>query len=343
MTATATAIAAAPGAGPRGDARPSRTKRVRPAATDHVSRTAPLMGGTVSIHLGLADPFDPEERDRARGDADRVLLRLGAWADRLTRFAETSDLSRLNADPRAWVTVRPTLATLLDWGRQAEGLTGGIVDIALLDARLAAEADSPPLEPRHGASAASRAWGIDRLPRGSRVWRSPGVRFDLDGVAKGWLADRAIERLDRYSAVAVDADGDVAVRLAPGRSWRFAVGDPRGARASMLVLELAAPDAAVRSYGLATSGTSVHRWVRDGVRAHHLIDPRTGRPAVTDVVQATVLAGSAREAELLAKTAVILGSQAALAALDRPAVAAAVLLTEDDEVLLTPATLEFVA
>ena len=84
-------------------------------------------------------------------------------------------------------------------------------------------------------------------------------------------------------------------------------------------------------FGLATSGTSIHRWVREGVPAHHLIDPRTARPAVTDIVQATVVASSAREAEIFAKAAVILGSDAALAALDRPGVLGAIVLTERGE------------
>ena len=77
--------------------------------------------------------------------------------------------------------------------------------------------------------------------------------------------------------------------------------------------------------------------------AHHLIDPRTGASARTDVVQATVLARTAREAEALAKTAVILGSDAALETLDRPGVDGAILLTEAGDLLLTPGTLRWLA
>ena len=97
------------------------------------------------------------------------------------------------------------------------------------------------------------------------------------------------------------------------------------------------------TFGLATSGTSVHRWTVDGRRSHHLIDPRTGRPALTDLVQATILAGSAREAEAIAKTAVIVGSEAALERLDRAGIHAAILLTERGDVLVTPSTLGWLA
>ncbi|HQU01555.1 MAG TPA: FAD:protein FMN transferase, partial [Acetobacteraceae bacterium] len=61
----------------------------------------------------------------------------------------------------------------------------------------------------------------------------------------------------------------------------------------LAILTLAA-DRGPRSWGVATSGTSVHRWPTAFGETHHLIDPRTRRPASTDVVQATVVAGSAR-------------------------------------------------
>ena len=333
-----------PGADRGGEALPRRREKPRTPAPDLVSRTQASMGGLVGVHLGLGEAADPATRRQAVRDADRVLDRVAAWAARLTRFTRTSDLSRLNADARNQVPVRPTLAALLDWGREAEGMTGGIVDIALLDARLAAEVGD--LERDAGgrdAGAASRAWAVDRLSRGSRVRRRHGVRFDLDGVAKGWLADRAVALLGRYHSVAVDADGDLAIRLGPGRRWRFRVLDPRDSDARLIDLELAAAPGASRSFGLATSGTSIHRWVREGVPAHHLIDPRPARPAVTDIVQATVVASSAREAEIFAKAAVILGSDAALAALDRPGVLGAIVLTERGELLLTPGAVALAA
>ena len=88
---------------------------------------------------------------------------------------------------------------------------------------------------------------------------------------------------------------------------------------------------------MATSGTSVHRWqLADGRVTHHLIDRRTGYPAATDVVQATIVAPSASEAEMIAKSAVILGSSAALPFLGRSAALAAVLLLESGDLVSLP-------
>ncbi len=281
-----------------------------------------------------------------------MLHRISAWADRLTRFSAASELSRLNDDPRTTVPVGPTLAAVLDWGRYAEGLTGGIVDIGLLEARLAAErprewdASTGRADPDR-ASPASRSWSFERQPRGANVRRPVGLRFDLDGVGKGWLADRAIDRLASYPSAVVDADGDIAIRLGPATAWSFGIADPRVDGRDVAVLDLTCRGEAARGddgrFGLATSGTSVHRWGDATRPSHHLIDPRTGRPAVTDIVQATVLARTAREAEALAKAAVILGSIAAADFLDRDGVDGALLLTVDHELLIHPATMRWLA
>ena len=306
------------------------------------------MGGRVGVHVS---PAAGVSACAAAAEAGDLLHRISAWADRLTRFTTTSELVRLNDDPRTEVPVGPTLAAVLDWARQAEGLTDGIVDIGLLDARLAAEPGAASDNgrgggPFDGPSRASRSWSLDRQPRGAVVRRPAGLRFDLDGIGKGWLADRALDRLVRHPAAVVDADGDVAIRLDAGVTWSFGIADPRLDGLDLAVLHLTGRGGSGPNdgrFGLATSGTSVHRWDRDGRGTHHLIDPRTGRSAVTDVVQATVLAGTAREAEVLAKAAVILGSAAGYELLDRVGVDGAVLLTDKAELLIHPATLRWLA
>lgn len=303
---------------------------------------ARAMGGRLGIHLATgADDADTAARD-ARRAAGRVL----AWSRLLTRHDPTSPLMRLNDDPRATVPVRPTLAAALAWADDAGRMTGGLVDVTRLAERLAAESGGDALAGPGGPAAPRAAgWRIDvDGPRRTRITRTPSTRFDLDGIGKGWIADRALRLLERHPGAVVDADGDVAVRVAPGDRWEIGVADPRGADDLLAVIVLAdvpgAPGRGRRTWGVATSGTSVHRF---GPGAHHLIDPRTGRPARTDVVQATVLASGAATAEAFAKSAVILGSVAGLDFLDRAGVAGAILLLEDGRVLALPRTSAFLA
>ena len=296
-----------------------------------VKWSSPQMGGRLEIAIAT----DSHRSAAAKMAARRTGQRVGAWAGRLSRFSDTSDLSMLNATADSPVAVRPTLGTMLRWAAVASDQTNGIVDATLLDARLAAETGTGPTVVDAGD------WAIRPVGRSAVLSRSAGVRFDLDGLAKGWLADRAANLLSRWPGVAVDADGDIALRAAKGMEWLVDVADPRlaGTRATapLTTLRLRGGTNWCRSYGIATSGTSIHRWqLGHGREAHHLIDPRTRRPAETDILQATVVAPSASAAEVIAKAAVIVGSRDALGYLSRSPALAAILLLESGELACLP-------
>ncbi|MGD0122343.1 MAG: FAD:protein FMN transferase [Candidatus Limnocylindrales bacterium] len=300
-----------------------------------VSYTTTAMGGRLAIHLEAHGRADEAQRD-----SRRLVARVDRWAARLTRHTEISDLAKLNADPSSSVAVGPVLAAALMAGMHASDASEGFTDITLLDARLAAEGKSDLV-------AASRLgeWQIVRRPRGAAVIRRPfGLRFDLGGIGKGWIADRALALLGSWPSAVVDADGDLAVRCSPGECWDIGIEDPRTDGVNLAVLRLTAvPGGAPTRWGVATSGTSIHRWNLGGTVSHHLIDPRTGRPARTDVVQATVVAETALRAEALAKAAVIAGSVEGFALLERARVRGAVLLTTRNEVQALPVTLPLLA
>jgi thiamine biosynthesis lipoprotein len=122
------------------------------------------------------------------------------------------------------------------------------------------------------------------------IARPPGVRLDLGGSAKGFIADRAAALLG--DPCAVDCGGDVRVRGTHGVSVANPFGG--GPVASITLCDGAA----------ATSGIDARLW---GRTAHHLLDPATGAPAWTGVVSATAIAPTAVEAEALAKAALLAG------------------------------------
>ncbi len=300
------------------------------------------MGGRLEVHVAA----DPGLDRLAAADAARAARRIRAWSMPLSRHEPSSALMTLNADPRSDVPVRPALAAALAAAAVASDLTGGIVDATLLDARLAAEAGEGPSGSRpdgREAGGAGRTWSLHPGPRTGRatVRRAASVRFDLGGIGKGLLADRALALLDAHPGALVDADGDISIRVAAGDTWQIAVGDPRDPGLALAIVELPGPGRGGEisgRFGLATSGTTVHRWGSPSSGRHHLIDPRTGRPAVTDIVQATVLAGTARTAEALAKAAVVLGAAGGVDLLTRTGALGAVLLLEDGRTVALPGT-----
>ena len=84
---------------------------------------------------------------------------------------------------------------------------------------------------------------------------------------------------------------------------------------------------------MATSGTDHRRWLKGGVLQHHIIDPRSGEAAQTDLVSVTVIAPDVMQAEAAAKVALILGSQAGMQWLeDRPEICG-VLALQDGQLL----------
>lgn len=284
------------------------------------------MGGGLRLLVASATT----DGDAAENDLRRVAGRVDAWARRLTRFDVTSDLAALNADPgRSPAPLRPTIAGALTHARHMAEATEGTVDVTLLDERIAAETGERP------PASARPAWWLGGKGRRVDLIRDGAARFDLDGVAKGWLADRALGLLDAYPYALVDADGDVAVRASWFAGWSIAVADPHDDRRELARLRVPHGWPLAR-FGVATSGTSVHRWPGSDGPSHHLIDPRTGRPARTDVVQATVVAESTGLAEALAKSAVIRGSSDGLELLARAGAWAALLLLEDGDLLATP-------
>lgn len=208
------------------------------------------------------------------------------------------------------------LLAALRRARSYVALTGGLFDPAIGGALIAHGYDRSfapgALDRAVGANDVSAAH-FDDLQMNRRrgtISIPPGLRLDLGGMIKGYTCDRAAELLPSPSFV--DAGGDAFMRGAgpDGDGWIVDVEDPRDAQ--RVLVSVRARDCAV-----ATSSPNRRRWTLGGVSAHHLIDPRTQRPACSDVEQATVFAPSAELAEVLAKTALVLGGHEARAVLER--------------------------
>lgn len=285
--------------------------------------TFPAMGSRVRL---LGSPGAP------LGAARALVEDLEA---RLTRFDPESELSRVNADPRAAV---PASAALRDAVRAALAgavATDGLADPTLLGAVVRAGyarslvghpraelrealAAAPP--PRGAAPSAAADWREVRIDDGAgTIVRPPGVRLDLGGSAKGLAADRAVALLAPHGPCAADIGGDLRVH---GQHDVHVANPLTGHPARTLEL---------RDDAVATSGIDKRLWWDTAGRpAHHLLDPSTGLPAWTGVLTATARAPSAALAEALAKAAVLAGPERGHALLAHHG---GVLITVDGEVI----------
>jgi thiamine biosynthesis lipoprotein len=254
---------------------------------------------------------------------------------RLSRFRPESELMRFNARAGEWVTVSEVLFANLSAAKHAARLTDGDFNPLVLPALIANgydrtfEALAVP-ETRCPIPAAD--WHGIELRSPTREVRIPsGCAVDLGGSAKGWTAEQVADDLAAHGACLVNFGGDLVGRGAPQDlpGWEVAVADPF---ASTPLGSLWLRDAS-----FVTSGVDFRRWIgRDGSTHHHIIDPRSGRSAETDVLTVTVHHPSAVTAEAYAKAVLLRGAGDGLIWLQSRWDASGLVVREDGAVLAAP-------
>ena len=205
-------------------------------------------------------------------------------AQRLTRFSEDSELSQLNAHPGEWRPISDEFASVLHAALDAYAMSRGLVNAAVLPSMMAI-GYSRPLAMGAGPATLEEAMPLPALPDVLEL--RPGearvtAGLDLGGIAKGWMADGLAGILGPGCLVNLGGD------LRANGEW------PVDVAGTALLL---------RDQAAATSSVRKRCWGD----VHHLIDPRTGLPARTGVSDVSVVTNTAFEAEVVAKTALLLG------------------------------------
>ena len=282
-------------------------------ALDRVWRRAnvPMMGTIADV---LVD-----------GDAEHVAATFATLRDievRCSRFDPDSELNQLLRRPEEWVTVSEPLFAALRWSVRLWRETDGLFDPTVRSAleawgydvtfrKIAPPATAPDHAPAPGLGGVRLA--AERLA----VWIPAGVPIDLGGIGKGLAADRAAAAACHAGAAGaiVSIGGDMAVAGdVPNGGWHVPLVDPVDDR----VLE----HHPLSAGGIVMSTTALRRWKVGDVDVHHLVDPRTGRPADGDLRSDAVAAASAARAEAFAKAAIVAGRDHAREMLRRAGVRA---------------------
>lgn len=275
-------------------------------ASGWLVRDESIMGTAIRVELWSDDPV----AGSAAIDAVMQEMHRIDWA--MSPHKPQSELSRINRE----AAERPVRLSEEMWGlvQQAVAfsrLSGGAFDItyasvgALYDYR----AGTGPSEAQREQARALIGWEhllLDPYARSLRFGR-PGMRIDLGGFAKGHAVDNGVAILRRHGIrnAMVSAGGDSHVLGdRRGRPWTVAIRDPRHADGLVAVLPL-------EDVAISTSGDYERFFERDGVRHHHLIDPRTGR-SPDRVRSVTILAADGLTSEALSKTVFVLGVERGL-------------------------------
>ena len=248
--------------------------------------------------ISVIGPVDEDIETAAR----KVRAIFASQEQRFSRFRSDSELSRVNERAGEVTEISSDFEKVLRAALDAAARTDGSFDPTVLPELVAAGYDrdfSLVRQVSHTSqSAPSRVagrWREVRLCHRS-MWMPKGMALDFGGIAKGWTADGAAEASD-LSWVLVDAGGDMRLCGRPDGPLPIAIGDPLEIGSVIAYLELT-------EGALATSNVTKRSW---GPGLHHLIDPCSGLPSQSPVVQATTWAGTCAAAEVSAKSVVIGG------------------------------------
>jgi thiamine biosynthesis lipoprotein len=232
-----------------------------------------------------------------------------------SRFRADSELTRVNAAGGRPVVVSDRFLEALAVALRAARITDGLVDPTVgtamrtigYDGDFASiDRDGPPLRVRVGHVPGWHTIETDVLR--STVRLPAGVELDFGATAKALCVDRAAREIGNATntGVMVSLGGDLAVG-GPIRKqgWPVFVTDDHAA----------SPDGAgqrirIDAGGLATSGTTVRRWVRGDRSLHHVVDPATGLPAHEHWRTASVTAASCVDANIASTAAIVMGADA---------------------------------
>ena len=273
-------------------------------------RNLAVMGTELELKVLGEDPAKLEiALDAATAEIRRVEDVMTDW--------RPSPLTRLNEMAGAGpIVVEPELAQLIQHGLEIGYLTEGAFDISYAGAGVLWDFKrTPPQIPSAEAIEASlshvdyRRVHVD-LEENS-VLLPEGMRLGLGGIAKGYGIDRAMAILLEHGIEhgMVSAGGDLKVLGRKfGELWQIAIRHPRDRERVLAVLP-------VSNTCVMTSGDYERFFIHDGVRYHHILDPRTGRPA-TGCMSATVVAQNAAYADSLATALCVLGPEEGIALVD---------------------------
>ena len=312
----------------------STDRSTPPAHEAHiVARSGLAMGSELSLMAWTAD------EDVANRAFDAVFAEFDRLDHLLSVWKEGSDILRLNAAAGDHpVPVGKDTREVLGVARQISEWTDGLFDVTFGALSDVWKFDQDQDDSIPSAEAIAR-----RLPlidyrklvvdeqAGTAFLQTKGMRAHLGGIGKGYAVEHAegILRRAGLKDFSIQAGGDLYVAGRRGdRAWRLGIADPRAPDGEIFArVELS--DAT-----FSTSGDYERFFIKDGVRYHHILDPRTGQPArlsrsVTIVSKRPVLADG------LSTGVFLLGPEKGMALVERLPDVEAVIVGADNVVRIS--------
>ncbi len=224
-----------------------------------------------------------------------------------------SELSKINDSYNEEVSVSPEMIEVLRLAKEVYLMTGGAFDVScgalfgywkniIRSPETTREFPDPETIKRLREQSGMDFIEINRQ-RNTVKLHKKGITIDLSGIAKGYIVDKAIEKVKKkgISSCIINCGGDLyCLGTFQGKPWEVGIRDPRNPRQYFTIVP--AVDAAI-----ATSGNYEQFFTRQGKKYSHLIDPKTGYPVAGATASSTVIAPTLALADGLATGFFVMG------------------------------------
>lgn len=257
-----------------------------------------------------------------------------------SRFDEEGELYRVNHAQGRAVEVDPELASFIGTALGYCAASEGLFDITMgaVTRLWDFKHEHVPDDADVKAALSHVDWRGVHVGEASVQLDDPEAVLELGGIAKGYIADGVLDVLADCGVdhAIVNLGGNVAVRggRPDGTPWQVGLRQPLASRDMPIMQSFAV--VGMTSGSVVTSGVYERAFTCGGRTYHHILDPRTGFPAKTDVVSATVISDTSLDGDGYSTTLILMGVDRALAfALDHPELEV-VLVDHRGQVLATP-------
>ena len=272
-----------------------------------------------------------------------ALEECGRYEQMLSRTIEGSDVWRINHAGREPVEVSDDTAAILRCAAEISEKSGGAFDITIAPASTMWDFTSGKTELPNAEALAAAAARIDYSKiqvEGNTVTLPESMMIDLGGIAKGYIADQVkaylVERGVKHAILSFGGNIVAIGKKPDGKDWKVGVQDidkPTGEY--MLVV-------ANRGGSTVTSGIYERGFEVDGVRYHHLLNPKTGWPEQNELASVTILSESSMEGDALATAAFILGKEKGMELIESMPGIEAVFIERDRKVTPSSGAKEYI-
>jgi thiamine biosynthesis lipoprotein len=267
------------------------------------------MGTIINVTIWTSD-----EAAAAKG-AKAVFVEMHRLDDMMTTWRD-SEMFRINAQAgKSAVKVSDETITVIDRALDVSAKSNGIFDITVgafhglwkFDEDMDGSLPDPAEVAKRLKLVNWKDVIVDHKKK-TVMLRRAGMSITLGGIAKGYAVDRGVAIMKRlgFTSFIVQAGGDMYVAGdKDGAPWIVGIRDPRGPWDSSFAV------APIKDHSFSTSGDYERGFVKDGIRYHHILDPRDGQPARASR-SVTVMAKDAFTADAWSKVLFILGADGAM-------------------------------